>query len=174
MKGTSSLIVSGILALLGGIAALAFPLPVSLAVTVLAGCVFVASGAFGLWAAFSDRGMPSRGATAFFSLVSLVAGVWMLANPLAGMVSLTLMLGALFLVSGVVRLGLSLATWRGTVMFWLMALSGLISAGLGLFILLRLPEASLVLLGTLVAVELIVMGATLVAMGFALRKSGNP
>lgn len=98
----------------------------------------------------------------------------MLANPLAGMVSLTLMLGALFLVSGVVRLGLSLATWRGTVMFWLMALSGLISAGLGLFILLRLPEASLVLLGTLVAVELIVMGATLVAMGFALRKSGNP
>ncbi len=173
MKGTTFLVIAGILALLGGFGALIFPLPASLAVTVLVGWAFLISGVVGLWAAFSGNDMSHRGWAGLFSLLDIVVGVWMLANPLAGMVSLTLVIGALFLVSGLVRLFLAFANFRGTDMFWLMLLSGLISAGLGLFIVLKLPEASLVILGTLVAIELIVIGTMLLSMGIALRKHGK-
>lgn len=173
MKGTTVLIVSGILALVGGFAALIFPLPASLAVTVLVGWAFLISGVLGLWAAFSDKEMSHRGWAGFFSLLDVIVGVWMLANPLAGMVSLTLVVGALFFASGLTRLFLAFSNFRGTDMFWLMLLSGLISTGLGLFILVKLPAASLVILGTLVAIELIVIGTTLLSMGIALKKHGK-
>ena len=48
MKGTTSLIVSGALALAGGAIALIFPLPASLAVTLFVGWAFLFSGALGL------------------------------------------------------------------------------------------------------------------------------
>lgn len=173
MKGATSLIVSGALALIGGIIALIFPLPASLAVTLFVGWAFLISGAIGLWAAFSDKEMPSRGWAGAFALLDLIVGVWMLANPLAGMVSLTVIVGVLFFISGVIRLYLAFAVYRGTQMFWLMLLSGVISAGLGLFILFDVPESSLILLGTLVAIELIVIGTTLLSLGMALRKNGK-
>ncbi|MFT3690704.1 HdeD family acid-resistance protein [Paenirhodobacter sp.] len=173
MKGTTVLIISGVLALLGGFAALVFPLPASFAVTVFVGWAFLISGALGLWAAFSDKDMPHRGWSGFFSLVDLIVGVWMLAQPLPAMISLTLVIGALALASGIVRLYLALTQFRGTDMFWMMILSGLISAGLGLFVMFRLPEASLVLLGTLFAIELVVIGTTLLSLGLALRKTGK-
>ncbi|KFI28920.1 HdeD family acid-resistance protein [Paenirhodobacter enshiensis] len=173
MKGTTSLIVSGALALAGGAIALIFPLPASLAVTLFVGWAFLFSGALGLWSVFSDKEMPSRGWAAAFALLDLVVGVWMLANPLAGMVSLTAVVGALFFVSGIVRLYMAFALMRGTPMFWMMLISGVISAGLGAYILFTVPESSLILLGTLLAIELIVIGSTLISLGLALRNSGK-
>lgn len=170
MKGSTALILAGILALIGGIVALVFPLPASLAVTVFVGWSFILSGALGMWAAFSDAGMAHRGWFGLLSLLNLVVGVWMIANPLAGMVSLTLVVGAVFLASGLARLWLALTAWRGAQGMWLMVLSAVISAGLGLYILVSLPAASVVTLGILVAVELIVVGTTLLSLGIAVRR----
>ncbi len=173
MKGTTVLIISGVLALVGGFAALIFPLPASLAVTVFVGWAFLISGALGIWAAFSDKDMPQRGWSGFFSLIDLVVGVWMLAQPLTAMISLTMVVGALFLASGLVRLYFAFSQFRGTDMIWMMVLSGIVSVGLGLYVMFRLPAASLVLLGTLFAIELIVIGTTLLSLGMALRKTGK-
>ena len=173
MKGTTVLILSGALALLGGLAALIFPLPASLAVTVLVGWVFLISGVVGLYASFSDRTMPHRGWASFISLVDIVLGVWMLAQPMAAMVSLTLVVGVLFLASGLARLYAAVARFRGTRLFWMMVLSGIVSTLLGLYVLAALPAASLVLIGTLLAIELIVIGITLLSLGLALRKNGK-
>lgn len=170
MKGTTALFTAGGLALLGGLVAILFPLPASLAVAVFVGWMFLLSGVLGLWAGFSDPAMPSRGWLMLFGLLQLVVGVWILANPLAGLVSLTIILGALFLVSGAGRVAVALA-FRGTRTFWMMLLSGLITAVLGLYILMNVPESSLVLLGTLLAIELVVIGSTLIALGLALKKS---
>ena len=54
MKGTTALFVSGGLALLGGLIAILFPMPASLAVAVFVGWMFLLSGVFGLWVGFSD------------------------------------------------------------------------------------------------------------------------
>lgn len=171
MKGSTVALIAGALALLGGIVALIFPLPVGLAITTFAGAAFLVSGAFGLFAAFSDKGMARRGFVAGFSALQLVLGVMILAQPLAALVSLTVIVGALFFASGVGRLMLA---WnlRGTndTPFWALVLSGLLSVGLGLYTLFFPLGASAVLLGTLLAVELLSVGAALIAIGLALRK----
>jgi len=172
MKGATSLIIAGALALVGGLVALIFPLPASLAVAVFVGWMFLIAGVLGLWAGFSDQMLPARGLLMIFGLLQLVVGVWILANPLKGLVSLTIILGALFLISGVGRLAVALSL-SGTRTFWMMVLSGVISAGLGLFILFNVPESSPVLLGTLLAIELMMIGSTLVALGLALKKIGK-
>ena len=172
MKGTTSLFVAGTLALLGGLVAILFPLPASLAVAVFVGWLFLFSGVLALWAGFSDRTIPARGWLMGFGLLDLVVGVWILANPLAGLVSLTIVVGALFLVSGIGRLIVAFA-FSGSSTFWAMLLSGVISGGLGLFILFTVPDSSPILLGTLLAVELVVIGSSLIALGLELKKIGK-
>ena len=174
MKGSTSLIIAGIVALVAGIIALVFPLPASLAVAIFVGWGFVFSGVMGLWAAFSDDGLPNRGWFGLLSLLNLVLGIWMLARPLEGMISLTIVVGTLFLVSGASRLYLALTEYRGSQMMWTMVLSAVISLGLGLYILFRLPAASAVALGVLLAVELIVVGTAMLMAGVAVRRVGRP
>lgn len=169
MKSSTMMIVSGILAIIGGVAALAFPLPASLAVTVLVGWAFIVSGALQMWAAFSNDAMGHRGWVGAMGLLSLVVGVWMLANPLAGMISLTVMVGALLVFSGAARIAGGFTTYKGTQLQWMLVVSGIVTVALGLYILGALPVTGVVTLGILVAVELIVMGATLLAAGMALR-----
>lgn len=170
MLNATYLIVAGIIALIGGAVALIFPLPASLAVTVFVGWVLIVISALGLFAVFSEKTLPLRGWAAFFSFVELVAGVWILANPMAGMISLTVMVGALFFASGITRIIVSFAYRSFGSWFWLMILSGAVSAGLGLYVLFSLPEASLVLLGVLVAIELLFIGSTLLSLGISLRR----
>ncbi|MFE3835974.1 HdeD family acid-resistance protein [Pseudogemmobacter sonorensis] len=169
MKSSTISIIAGVLALLGGVAALVFPLPASLAVTVFAGVAFVVSGALGLFAAFSDKTLPSRGWIGLLSGLQLVLGVWILANPLAGLVSLTLAAGILFLASGIGRVVAAFGL-KGTRLFWALLLTGVLSALLGLYAIFFLPSATPVLLGTLFAVELISVGAALIALGVGLKK----
>jgi len=64
---------------------------------------------------------------------------------------------------------------RATMPFFLtMVLSAVISLGLGLYILFRLPAASAVALGVLLAVELIVVGTAMLMAGLAVRRVGRP
>ena len=174
MKGSTALIIAGIVALVAGIVALAFPLPASLAVTFFVGWAFLISGGLGLWAAFSDGTLPNRGWFALLNLVNLVLGVWMIARPLEGMLSLTIVVGMLFIASGASRLYLAVTEYRGGGMMWPMVLSALISLGLGVYILFSLPGASAVALGVLLAVELIVVGTALLMAGMAMRRIGRP
>ncbi|HHL21677.1 MAG TPA: hypothetical protein ENJ52_09135 [Aliiroseovarius sp.] len=169
MKAATTMIIAGALALIAGIVALIFPLPASLAVTVLVGWSLLIASALGLYAALADKLMPGRGWAVFFNLLELAVGVWILANPLAGMVSLTIMVGAMMFASGVMRILISRSYRANGSLFWTMLLSGAVSLGLGLYVLFALPAASMVLLGLLVAFELIVIGAMLLALGLGLK-----
>ena len=169
MKAATTMIIAGALALIAGIIALIFPLPASLAVTVLVGWSLLIASALGLYAALADKLMPSRGWAVFFNLLEMAIGVWILTNPLAGMVSLTIMVGAMMFASGIMRILVSRSYRANGSLFWTMLLSGVVSLGLGLYVLFALPAASMVLLGLLVAFELIVIGAMLLALGMGLK-----
>jgi uncharacterized membrane protein HdeD (DUF308 family) len=54
--------------------------------------------------------------------------------------------------------------------WWLMALSGLISIVIGVLLYASLPWSGLWVLGTLIAVELLVQGMTWLMFGMALRR----
>ncbi len=169
MKGSTLVITAGTLALVVGIGALLFPLIGGLTVTLLVGWGLIFSGAFGLWGAFSDRLMLQRGWVAFFGLVEVVLGVWMLANPLAGLVSLTLLVGILLVLSGLGRLLVARSFDGGS--FWMLIIAGIASIALGIYALFSPLMSAPILVGVLLAVELISVGATLLVLGIVLKRN---
>jgi uncharacterized membrane protein HdeD (DUF308 family) len=140
------------------------PFAASLAVTTLVGLFFLVSGILQLWLAFGNAGDPQRLWHGLTGLLGIVAGIFLLANPLQGLVSLTLILGVVFLVTGIARLVMA---WRlrDRPMFWLILLSGAVSTLLGIMIFGNFAAAATALLGLLLGFQLIAEGAALVALG---------
>lgn len=101
--------------------------------------------------------------------ILVVVGLFMLRNPLIGAVSLTLMAGAMFLASGLTRV---MIAFQATQARWLLVISGVISIGLGLWVLFNIGAATLTLLGTLVGIQTLLEGITLLLVG-RLRPAKN-
>lgn len=91
-----------------------------------------------------------------------VLGIFMLRNSLIGAVALTLMAGALFFVSGMIRVGLATTLQKHKAVHMI---SGLVSIVLGLWIVLNPMAATLSLLGVLLGVQVLVEGLTLIVTG---------
>lgn len=94
--------------------------------------------------------------------VLLVLGVVVLRNPAVGLVSFTLLAGALFLVAGVTRIAVS---GQAAEARWTLVISGVVSALLGLVVLTNVMGASLTLLGTILGVQTVIEGVTLLVAG---------
>ena len=103
----------------------------------------------------------------FFSAVMggaflTVMGLFILRNPVIGAVALTLTAGMAFFASGLTRMALAFREPQGRVV-WL--LSGLVSLGLGFYVLFNLGAATATLLGLLLGVQTLLEGLTLIAIG---------
>lgn len=171
MKISTAMIVIGIVLGLFGLLALANPFAASLAVTSLVGIAFLASGVILAWLLFNAGEHDGRLSNGLVALLSLVAGVWLLANPLAGTVSLTLLLGVIFFALGIVRLAMAMSA-RGTPVFWLILLSGLFSVLIGVLVFSDFASAATSFLGILLGIELVSEGAGLFAFGLIARRNG--
>lgn len=163
----------GVLSLLGGIAALVQPFLASLAVEAMAAAAFGILGAATLWMALTGQpdGARNRLFNGLLGALMLVFAVSLVLQPLAGLVSLTILVAAFLVAEGVMRL---VVAWRmrdRSGWGWLAA-GGAVSILLGALIFLVLPAAALGILGLFLAVDLIAGGVALIAMGLALRSAG--
>src|SRR5579863_8308450 len=91
----------GILLVLFGAAAIVVPVVAGLAATVFLGWLFLLAGILGLVATFRARGAPGFGWAIASAIAALVAGGLLLWNPLQGLVTLTYVLVAFFIVDGI-------------------------------------------------------------------------
>ncbi|WP_373355752.1 HdeD family acid-resistance protein [Pseudoroseicyclus sp. CXY001] len=169
MRSWLILILIGVIFGLGGIAALANPFAASIAATTIVGLVFLFGGVLQLWMAWSDREDAHRIWHGVVGLMGLVAGVFLLADPLSGLVSLTLFLGILFLITGIARLAVALRL-RGSGPFWPLLLSGLASLVIGVLVFADFGTAAGTLLGILLGVELLVEAAAFLTLGLVARR----
>jgi uncharacterized membrane protein HdeD (DUF308 family) len=169
MKLPVVFIVAGVLMVLGGFLALANPFAASIAVTTLVGAFLLVGGVGQLWAAFSVPQDDHRIWHGIVGLLSLVLGVMLLANPLAGTLSLTLVVGFLFLLNGGGRMIVALRI-RDTRYYWLLLISGGLSVLIGFLVLANIATAATWLLGFLLGIQLIAEGAVLVALGTLARR----
>ncbi|HEX6256975.1 MAG TPA: DUF308 domain-containing protein [Euzebyales bacterium] len=94
--------------------------------------------------------------------VLTVLGLFLVRNPGAGALSLTLVAGALFLATGLVRIFLAFQVSEAR---WLLVFSGVVSVVLGLLVLFNLMTATLTLLGVLLGVQTLLEGTTLIVAG---------
>lgn len=163
-------LIIGLIVLVGGIAALLNPFPATVAALTIAAWVFIIGGILQLLAVFQIEGWGHRIWAILLGIAFLWLGISLLSNPLAGILSLTIVAAIMFLVSGVAKLFLAFSA-RGSGYFWAILLSGAISVVLALMIFSNFPQSAAVVLGVLLAVELVTTGATLVAFAFFLRNN---
>lgn len=98
----------------------------------------------------------------------IVAGLLTFENPLLAASVLTLLLGAALVVSGVMRIVLAFSMREG--MSWTtLVLSGVVSLLLGLIILVHWPVSGLFVLGTLLGIDLLIIGIGWIFVGFGLK-----
>ena len=152
-------VTTGVLLLLGGLAAIVFPFISALAVTIGFGAVALAAGVSQLLrvgAAADGRGKAFRLLSA---LLYLGGGLFVLLFPLDSTFSLTLFIGALLVIEGVMEL--ASAASHNDAARNLVLVDGVITSLLGLLLLLEWPSDSTWALGTLFGVGLLMTALNL-------------
>ena len=91
----------GILLAILGLAAMIVPPLASLAVTIFLGWMFLISGIAGLIVTFWARDMPGFWWSLISAALAVLAGGILLARPVQGVLTLTIVVGAYFLAEGV-------------------------------------------------------------------------
>ena len=99
----------------------------------------------------------------------VVAGFVTFENPVLAALVLTLVLGAMLVASGIMRIIIAFSMKEGTPWIWAVV-SGLVTLLLGLIILARWPVSSLYVLGLFLGIDLVVAGACWIGIGLGLRQ----
>ena len=167
-KNATWLMVLGAVTVIAGFMAIASPLGAGLGISVVIGLAMVIGGIARTIGAFS-AGSFGQGALAFIGgMLALVAGVVITARPGVGLEVLTLMLGAYLVVDGVSS-GILAFHVRPEKGWGWMLFNAVLSVILGYMLLSEWPLSGLWAVGTLVGINLLFSGFSLVAIGSAAR-----
>lgn len=161
----------GALMVLGGVVAFLNPFIASLTVELVAGFAFGIVGAMQLWLAVTARGqaMGERWLTGALGVLLLLLAVSLLANPLAGLVTLTIMVAVLFAMMGAMRMVMAWRVRPREGWGWMMA-SGVLSVALAALIVLALPDVALGILGLFLGLDLTFSGIATIMVSWHIRK----
>ena len=165
-------LIEGILLVVLGLGAMIVPPLASLAVTIFLGWMFLISGVAGLALTFWARQMPGF----WWSLISAVLGVAvgfvLLASPLSGAFSLTLVLVVFFIIEGAASIMFALDHKRELTGKWgWMLVSGIVDLVLGAMIFGGLPSTAAWAIGLLVGINMVFGGTALIGMALHARDS---
>ncbi|MGH7212261.1 MAG: HdeD family acid-resistance protein [Acetobacteraceae bacterium] len=143
---------------------------VTAATVLVIGVALLVGGVFQIIHAFLTREWRGFIFGLLLGVLYVISGLLIMNEPLQGAIVLTLLLAAAVIVGGIVRIVLAL-THRDVRAWGLMLISGLVSFAVGILIYTSLPWSGLWILGTLIAIELVVQGCGWLYFGFALRFS---
>jgi len=159
----------GIVFIVGGAFAIAMPLIGGVAVTLVVGWSLIFVGTLQLVQAWRIRSSGAFIWQLIIGLIVLVGGLAMIVNPIVATVTLTLLLGVIFLAKGIVQLFLGLRLRPHEAWGWIVAAGGL-AAIVGILILLSWPSSAGWALGTLAGISLIFSGWSYVMIALAARR----
>jgi len=162
----------GILLAVLGLAAMIVPPLASLAVTIFLGWMFLVTGIAGLVISFWARAMPGYWWSLISAALAVLAGGILLARPMQGVLTLTIVIGAYFLAEGVATIMYALEHRKELSGRWSWLLvAGLMDILIAFFIIAGLPGSAEWAIGLLVGINLLFGGATLIGMALAARNA---
>lgn len=167
-KDANKLIIFGIITIVLGVLAMGSPMMAGMGVAVFVGFLMFIAGIFRTLFAFSAQSW-GKGILAFvLGVLTIVAGIWLLARPLQGVVTLTLILAAYFLVDGIFEIieAFQLKPLKG---WGWMLFGGIVSVLLGWMIWRQWPVSGAWAIGILVGIKLIFAGSSMFFIGMAGR-----
>ena len=159
----------GIITLLIGIAALAWPGRTLVVVAVLFGIQLIVMGIFRFAGAFASEDLTggTRALLAVLGVLSLIIGLYAVRHILITLLALALLLGIFWIVSGTVELFTALSHREMQSRGWNAAM-GFVSVLAGLVVLVY-PGISLLVLAVVLSIWLIVFGAMQITVAFRIR-----
>ncbi len=165
-------LVEGVVLLVLGAIAIIIPPLATLAATILFGWLFLISGVVGLFTSFMMRAAPGFWWSLISAALGVLVGGWLLARPVSGAVSLTILLVAFFIIEGVVTIMFALDHKRELSGRWgWMLVSGIVDLVLGAMILAGLPSTAVWAIGLLVGINMVFGGTALIAMALHARNA---
>ena len=162
----------GLLLMLAGAAAIAFPLLSTVATKIALGWIFLIAGVVLVVHAFSIQGWRGFILGLLVGALYIVAGGWLAFFPFTGIITLTILLAALFLAEGVLEVIMALRVRPHEGWGWLL-ISGLIAIAVGAMIAVELPTSAAWAIGLLTGINLLSSGISFVVLALAGRRAGH-
>ena len=166
----------GVVLILLGIAAILLPGIASIATSIMVGWLLVAGGVFGL---ISDFSAGTKAPGFWWNLLTaalyLIAGIVLLVNPIAAVLTLTIILAAYLLATGFAKVLMAFHYKNVIPKAWLWVLfSALVDIALGIIIFAGLPGTALWVIGLMVGINLLFTGVALLASAFHCQSAVAP
>jgi len=163
-----ALAIRGIIAILLGLLAFAWPGLFAEAVILVFGVYFLVQGLFTLFSAADLRREPHRGSLVFHGLIGIGAGLVLILFPGVFAVIIVWVIAFWALVTGVLEIGAALNLPAGGGGKWLFGLSGVFSIVIGI-VLVAHPGAGILAVLWLIGIYAVLAGLTMLGLAFRLR-----
>jgi uncharacterized membrane protein HdeD (DUF308 family) len=160
-----SIMFEGVTFTILGILALIVPGLFSLTFELVVGWLFLIGGALQLYRAIQSNGAPGFWMFIISALLSMVFGVLMVFNPLAGLVALTMIIAIFFLLEGIVKIIYAFQIQAFASWGWIL-LSGFCSILIAMMVFSGWPLSTSWFIGTLIGVYLIMNGVSLMMISW--------
>ncbi len=147
----------GILLIVLGAVAIAFPFLTTIATKIFVGWLFLIGGVVQIVHAFSTKGWSEFFLNLLMGVLFLIAGAWLAFFPLTGIVTLTIFLAAMFAIQGVIEIAMALRMRPDDGWGW-MLFAGLVALAVGIMIVMDLPSSAAWAIGLLVGINLLMTG----------------
>lgn len=160
----------GLVFLIAGFAAIAFPLLSTIAAKIALGWIFMLSGLVAILHSFRITAWGGFLLNLILGALYIFVGAYLAFFPLTGIITLTLLLAALFLAEGVLQVAMAWRVRPHEGWGWVF-LSGCVAMGAGALIALGLPGSATWAIGLLVGINLLSTGMGFVLLGLAGRRA---
>jgi len=164
-------LVEGIVLVVLGLLAIVLQPIATLAVEILFGWLFLISGIVGLVTTFWMRQAPGFWWSLLSAVLGIAAGIVLLARPVSGVLTLTLILIVFFTIEGVTSIMYALEHKRELSGRWgWMLASGIVDLIVAGIILVGLPGTAAWAIGILVGINMVFGGSALIMMAMHARE----
>jgi uncharacterized membrane protein HdeD (DUF308 family) len=160
----------GIAQLVLGIIAWFDVIAFTIAGVIFLGALVLVAGVFQIVHAFMDRQWGGFALHLLIGVLYVIGGLLLMDDPFPGALLITIFVAAALIIGGILRIVIGVQH-RHMPGWGLLIGGGVISLLVGVMLVWMLPWSALWVVGTLIAVELIVHGVSWIQFGLALRKT---
>lgn len=163
-------LIEGVLLMIAGVLAIVYPVISSAAVVVLIGWLLIISGVVQGLGLVGARHVPHFWLQLISVILAMLIGFLFLRDPAQGMMTITLLLIVFFMMEGISKVVFALTIRPFPNWGWVLA-SGLVGIVLSLILWASLPVTAEWLIGFLLGINLMSIGAAIAYLAWQVRKS---
>ncbi len=163
-----TILILGIVLSVLGILSILLPWASGLAVQAILGVLVIAAGISWITFAFHAHGWGSGVWEGLVGVLAVITGVLMLGHPLVNLAVLTLILACFFIATGILKAVFAFHLRKLKGWAWIL-FDGIVSVILGVLITYQWPLSGMWAIGTLLGVEMLLGGSSLIALGSSIK-----